>query len=107
MSYATKVENKTKLWNMLVAERGEKCEMCGRALTGFQDGVLHHRHYRTVDKNFTIIGKLQGDEFSILCAPCHSGLHYRHSNRTLTKKDWGFVDPQWKKSYYEKRLNGK
>lgn len=99
-----RAENRKKLWTLLTAQRGKKCEMCGRQLTGENgDAVLHHRHYRTVDKNFNIIGELTGDELSILCFHCHIGLHYRHSNRILTDHDWNFVDPRWTKEYFQKR----
>lgn len=92
--YQDRVENHKLLlkvldWRGIKNGMVKTCDRCGFQSRRQVDFIVHHRHYRTFERE-------KPEDVSLLCKQkCHPELHQLCDTNQLTVSDIPFVDPLW------------
>lgn len=80
----------TQMWrnfrNALIAERGSRCELCGRVITNDADLVAHHVIELTPENINDMKVALNPDNIKIICRDCHDIVHHRYKGAGTNQK---------------------
>ena len=66
----------------LIAERGSRCQKCGKRIAKAREIIAHHKKELTPENVHDVMISLNPDNVDLVCFDCHNVIHQRFGHRS-------------------------